>query len=92
MITSGQIEQSAECCFSILLKLFQRVKRLNSSIFWKTVLQKHFSIVYVWLIPSEIFENNPFKCVIDNGKGFSMDVVSRTSFMILLHHSLNYSV
>ena len=24
-------------------------------------------------------------------KGFSMDVVCRTSFMILLHHSLNYS-
>ena len=42
MITSGKIEQSVECCFSILLKLFQRVKRLNSSIFWKTVLQKAF--------------------------------------------------
>ena len=42
MITSGKIEHSVECCFSILLKLFQRVKRLNSSIFWKTVLGEAF--------------------------------------------------
>ena len=42
MITSGKIRHSVECSFSILLKLFQRVKRLNSSIFWKTVLQKAF--------------------------------------------------
>ena len=33
LITSGKIEQSVECCFSILLKPFQRLKRLNSSIF-----------------------------------------------------------
>ena len=32
MITRGKIERSAECCFSILLKPFQRVKHLNSSI------------------------------------------------------------
>ena len=70
MITSGKIEQSVECCFSILLKLFQRVKRLNSSIFWKTVLQKAFLFCYVWSILSEIFENNPFKYVTNfNGRG-----------------------
>ena len=37
MITSGKIQHSAKCCFSILLKPFQRVIPLNS-IFWKTVL------------------------------------------------------
>ena len=42
MITSGKIEHSAKCCFSILLKPFQRVKHLNSSIFWKTVLGEAF--------------------------------------------------
>ena len=43
MITSGKIEQSVECCFSTLLKLFQGVKRLmNPSIFWKTVLGEAF--------------------------------------------------
>ena len=92
MITSGKIEHSAKCCFSILLKPFQRVKHLNSSIFWKPCWEKHFSLVYIWWILSEIFENNPFKFVANNAKGFSMDVVSRTSFVILLHHSLNYSV
>ena len=74
MITSGKIEQSVECCFSILLKLFQRVKRLNSSIFWKTVLQKAFLFCYVWSILSEIFENNPFKFVTNNAKGFSIRI------------------
>ena len=92
MITGGKIEHSAKCCFSILLKPFQRVKHLNSSIFWKTVLQKAFLSCIRWWILGEIFENNPFKFVTNNGKGFSMDVVSRTSFMILLHLSLNYSV
>ena len=42
MITSGKIERSVECSFSVLLKLFQRVKRLNSPIFWKTMLQEAF--------------------------------------------------
>ena len=70
MITSGKIEHSVECSFSILLKLFQRVKRLNSSIFWKTVLQKAFLFCYVWSILSEIFENNPVKFVTNfNGRG-----------------------
>ena len=63
MITSGKIEQSVECCCSILLKLFERVKRLNSSIFWKTVSREAFPFVYVWWILIEIFENNPFKFV-----------------------------
>ena len=58
----------------------------------KPCCKKHFSFVYVWSIFSEIFESNPFKFVTNNGKGFSMDVVSRTSFMILLHHSLNYRI
>ena len=72
--------------------------RFNESNLWtppfsqKPCWEKHFSLVYVWGILSEIFENNPCKFVTNNAKGFSMDVVSRTWFMILLHHSLNYSV
>ena len=92
MITSGKIEHSVECCFSILLKPFQRVKNVwTPPLSEKPCWEKHFSFVYVWSILSEIFENNPFKFVTNNAKGFSMDVVSRTSFMILLHHSFNYS-
>ena len=93
MITSGKIEQSIECCFSIFYS-----NCFNESNVWtppfseKPCYEKHFSFVYVWWILSEIFENNPFKFVTNIGKGFSMDVVSRASFMILLHHSLNYSV
>ena len=41
---------------------------------------------------AKIFENNPFKFVTNNGKGFSIDVVSRTWFIVLLYNSLNYSV
>ena len=36
----------------------------------KACYEKHFSFVYVWWILSEIFENNPFKFVTNNGKGF----------------------
>ena len=87
MITSGKIEQSIECCFSIFYS-----NCFNESNVWtppfseKPCYEKHFSFVYVWWILSEIFENNPFTFVANNGKDFSMDVVSRTSFMILLHH------
>ena len=78
MITSGKIEQSVECCFSILLKPFQRVKHLNSSI----------SLLYTF----GEFLAKSLKITHLNLLLISMDVVSRTSFMILLHHSLNYSV
>ena len=87
MITSGKIEQSIECCFSIFYS-----NCFNESNVWtppfseKPCYEKHFSLVYVWRFLSEIFENNPFKFVTNNEKGFWMDVVSRTSFMILLHH------
>ena len=47
MITSGKIEHSAKCCFSILLKPFQRVKHLNSSIFWKTCWES-ISLLYTF--------------------------------------------
>ena len=58
----------------------------------KPCWEKHFSLVYVWWILSKIFENNPCKFVTNNAKGFLMDVVSRTLFMVLLHLSFNYSV
>ena len=92
MITSGKIEHSAKCCFSILLKPF------NESTVWtppfseRPCWEKYFSFVYVCWILSEIFENNSFKFVTNSGKSFLMGVVSRTSFMILLHLSLNYSL
>ena len=75
-----------------LVKLFQRVK--TSELLTKTFLHFRKNIISSSFSLSVMFGEFLAKCLnqTNNGKGFSMDMVSRTSFMILVYHSLNYSV
>ena len=59
----------------------------------KPCCEKHSSCVYVWSILSEIFENNPFKFVTNNGKGVEPRLWSSFTFhWIILCESIHILV
>ena len=64
-------EQSLECCLSSqtvsnCFKLLKRATYKNMFSMHKTCFEYLLSVLYDWIILSEIFENKPFKFVPNN--------------------------
>ena len=96
MITRKK-DQSLECCFSSQTVSTSQMSELLTKTFLhflKNRISSSFSLFFMFneFLAKSLNQNNPFKFVTTNGKGFSMDMVSRTSFKIIVYHSLNYSV
>ena len=91
MITRKK-DQSIECCSSSQTVSTSQTAELLTKTFLLFLKNRIFYVSDEFLAKSSN-QNNPFKFVTNNGKGFSMDMVSGTSFMILVYyHSLNYKV
>ena len=88
MITSGKIEQSIECCFFLYstqtVSTSQTFELLH---FLKNRVTRSISLLCTFgEFLAKSLKITHLNLLSNNGKGFLMDVVSRTSFMILLHH------
>ena len=91
MITRKK-DQSLECCFSSQSVSTSQTSDLITKTFLHFLKSPISFLTFNQFLTKYLNQNNPFKFVTNKGKGFSMDMVSRTSFMILVYHSLNYSV
>ena len=85
-------DQSLECCFSSQSVSTSQTSELLTKTFLHFLKNRISFFTFNEFLTNSLNQNNPFKFVTNNGKGFSKDMVSRTSFMILVYHSFNYSV
>ena len=75
---------SLECCFSSQSVSTSQTSDLITKTFLHFLKNRISFLTFNQFFTKSSNQNNPFKFVTNNGKGFSMDMVSRTSFIILV--------